>query len=262
MRKILLAALALSALVASPAMAADMRARPLPPPPAPPIPVFTWTGCYVGGHIGGLWATKNWFFNDPLFPEFHEPHGGHVAEGFLGGIQGGCDYQFGGPGGEFVIGIAADYAWANADGDHVRFFSFLDDDAKFRTEIDAVASLTGRLGWGWDRSMIYVKGGVAWERDKYHVRSLFFLDEWHASETCTGLTLGFGSEFVFTNFLTGFIEANWYFFDDEVLGFTHTNFCQCVRFDERIEEEKFVVKAGLNFRFGGWLAATPVAARY
>jgi outer membrane immunogenic protein len=260
----LLASVALTTLVAAPAIAADLR-RPPPvvrAPPPPPPPIFTWTGCYVGGHVGGLSASKEWFFNDPLFPAFHESHGDHDVSGFLAGIQGGCDYQFGGPGGGFVIGIAADFAWTNADADHVHFFRFSDDSARFRSEIDSVASVTGRLGWAWDRMLIYVKGGVAWERDKFHVRSQLFLDEWEASDTRTGFTLGVGGEFAFTPFLSAFVEANWYSFDDETLKFDHRNFCQCLHFDERIEEEKFVVKAGLNFRFGGWLAPSPVVARY
>jgi outer membrane immunogenic protein len=257
MKKVMLASLALTALVAAPAMAADMRVRKAPPPPPPPIPVFTWTGCYVGGHIGGLWASKDWFFHEPGEPEFGFSEGGHDADGFLGGIQGGCDYQFGGPGGGFVIGIAADYAWANADGEHI---SILFPEERLHSEIESVASITGRLGWAVDRFLIYVKGGVAWERDKYHVRNIFVPEsQWHAEETRTGFTLGFGGEFAFTNFLSAFVEANWYSFDDEELHFTS---CCEDPFRERIEEDKFVVKGGFNFRFGGLFGKAPVAARY
>jgi outer membrane immunogenic protein len=48
---LLIAGLAVGALIA-PAMAADM---PLKAPPPPPVPVFTWTGCYLGGSVGGIW---------------------------------------------------------------------------------------------------------------------------------------------------------------------------------------------------------------
>ena len=61
MKKIFLAAVALTALAAAPAMAADLS-RPVyraPPPPAP-VYIFSWTGCYIGGHVGGLWAQKDW----------------------------------------------------------------------------------------------------------------------------------------------------------------------------------------------------------
>ena len=41
----------------SPAIAADMRA-PVYKVPPPVVPVWSWTGCYVGGHAGGLWAEQ------------------------------------------------------------------------------------------------------------------------------------------------------------------------------------------------------------
>jgi outer membrane immunogenic protein len=272
MRKILLATLALTALAAAPAVAADMAVRKAPPPP--PIPVFSWTGCYIGGHGGGLWVSKDWHLKDhlvdhpvvdPLF--FNGPHGSHDVDGFLFGIQGGCDYQFGGPGGGFVIGIAADYAWADSDGDHVHRLAWWDGgvDARFHSEVESVASMTARLGWAVDRFLIYVKGGVAWERDKFHLRTLDLFDEWHASDTRTGVVLGFGGEFAFTNFLSAFVEANWYNFDEEEVRFHHRLVCEgCDPFHHnwRIDEEKFVVKGGLNLRFGGWGGPAPVRARY
>src|SRR5439155_20716332 len=63
MRKFLFATAALIAL-AGPATAADMR---LPVYKAAPIvPVWSWSGCYVGGHAGGLWAkSKDWIVRTP-----------------------------------------------------------------------------------------------------------------------------------------------------------------------------------------------------
>jgi outer membrane immunogenic protein len=57
MRKLLLSSVALTILMITPAIGADLRApvyrgRPL----LPPIAVFSWTGCYIGGHIGGGYA--------------------------------------------------------------------------------------------------------------------------------------------------------------------------------------------------------------
>ena len=26
----------------------------------PPVVFYNWTGCYVGGHVGGLWVKKDW----------------------------------------------------------------------------------------------------------------------------------------------------------------------------------------------------------
>ena len=54
MKNRLLASVALSALLAGSAAAADMRVKA--PPPAP---VFSWTGFYVGLNAGGAWGRSD-----------------------------------------------------------------------------------------------------------------------------------------------------------------------------------------------------------
>jgi len=46
------------------ACAADMAVKAPPPPPAP---VYRWTGCYIGGNVGGLWGrdTTTMDLSDP-----------------------------------------------------------------------------------------------------------------------------------------------------------------------------------------------------
>ena len=53
MKKLLLGA-ALLTLGVAPVFAADMavKARPM----APPVMVYNWTGCYIGGNIGGAFG--------------------------------------------------------------------------------------------------------------------------------------------------------------------------------------------------------------
>jgi outer membrane immunogenic protein len=57
MKKLLLVSTALTVLLGGSALAADLR-RPAPAytPPPPPPPVFSWTGFYIGGNLGGAWA--------------------------------------------------------------------------------------------------------------------------------------------------------------------------------------------------------------
>jgi len=114
MKKILLAGVAGIALVAgAPAHAADLRARrPQPPPPPPvvaPVPVFSWTGCYIGANIGGAWAHKDFSVNG-----FDD--GSHSASGIAGGGQIGCDYQFAS---NWLIGIQGMFDGADLTGDHI-----------------------------------------------------------------------------------------------------------------------------------------------
>jgi outer membrane immunogenic protein len=57
--------------------------------PPPPAPIYTWTGCYIGGNLGGGWAFKDW-----ANPEGSPPgdRGSFNFSGFVGGGQAGCDY--------------------------------------------------------------------------------------------------------------------------------------------------------------------------
>ena len=60
MKKFLLGTVALVALDAAPAMAADLAARPyMKAPPAVMAPIYSWTGFYIGGHVGGGWTGSN-----------------------------------------------------------------------------------------------------------------------------------------------------------------------------------------------------------
>ena len=64
MRKLVLGVVALATLVTAPAVAADLRARPAPVYKSAPItPYYSWTGCYLGGNVGGAWSYKS--FDDP-----------------------------------------------------------------------------------------------------------------------------------------------------------------------------------------------------
>ena len=82
MRKFLLGTAVLMTLV-SPAAAADMRA-PFHKVPPPAVPVWSWTGCYVGGHAGSLWARqKEWIVRTPGGDFFGQSLGGHDANSWL-----------------------------------------------------------------------------------------------------------------------------------------------------------------------------------
>jgi outer membrane immunogenic protein len=81
-------------LVVGQASAADLpRKAPayMPPPP----PAFTWTGCYIGGNVGGAWANVEVTDVPTSFTASHS------NSGFAGGGQIGCDYQMG----AWVVGI-------------------------------------------------------------------------------------------------------------------------------------------------------------
>src|ERR1700739_2272438 len=100
-------AAALASTLAGPAFAADV---PRGVPAESFAPPFSWTGCYLGGHLGGGWAQKN--ITDPVqlvqdgFLGAGSPVGvtsvATAPSGIVIGGQIGCDYQFAST---WVIGI-------------------------------------------------------------------------------------------------------------------------------------------------------------
>ena len=144
---ILLAGATVIALSGS-AGAADL-ARPAPvyaPPPPPVVAVFTWTGCYIGGNVGGIWANDDW--QDTVLGDF----GSNTASGVIGGGQIGCNYQVA----SWVFGIQADYDWTNVNSNPANTLipalvggpvAGLTDS----TQHNSLASVTGRIGYSWDR---------------------------------------------------------------------------------------------------------------
>jgi outer membrane immunogenic protein len=84
--KVLSIATFVAVTTAAPVFAADLAVKA---PLQAPAPVQLWTGCYVGGHVGGVVSqdtNTNRFGNS----------GSYSSDGFVGGGQIGCDYEFAG----------------------------------------------------------------------------------------------------------------------------------------------------------------------
>jgi len=127
-RTFLLSTVALATIAGS-AFAADLPSRRAPPvyAPPPPIPVFTWTGFYVGGQVGYEFGRSNAFAYNAatgggLAANSSSPDGviggGHIGYLFstqslpvLGSLFGGNGSAGFGTGG--VIGIEGDVDGAN-----------------------------------------------------------------------------------------------------------------------------------------------------
>ena len=243
MRTALLGAAALIVLT-GPAVSADVRA-PVYKAPPPIAPAWSWTGCYVGGNAGGLWAqAKEWIVRTPGGAFFGQSLGGHDADGWVGGVQAGCDYQFAGG---FVIGIQGDYAWTDAAGSHD---STREIGVAYHSKAKSLASVTGRAGYAWDRFLGYVRGGGAWQRNDYSASTIILGTVYAGTETRSGWTVAVGGEYAFTNVLSGFVEYSYYGYGSGRVPLTPL-LAELRPGLVDVKESTSVVRAGLNIRFGG-----------
>jgi outer membrane immunogenic protein len=193
----LVAALAFSA----PATAADIPTRG-PIYKAAPAPVFNWTGFYVGAHIGYGFGGDT------------DPSGGLDMDGIFGGAQLGYNWQFAR---NWVFGIEADISASD-----------INDNALF-TNLDYFGTVRARLGYTWDRTMLYGTGGFA-----FGDNTILGLTNSH-----TGYAVGAGLEWAFAPNWSAKVEYLYVDFSDEfygILGNAGLDF--------------HTVKFGVNYRFG------------
>ena len=224
MKKILLASVALFGFAGA-ATAADLPVRAAPPAPVfSAVPVFTWTGFYVGVNAGYGWQDSN--DGSVFVPGGTIPgvagggtivYGDDNGDGFVGGGQIGYNYQIG----SFVVGLEGDIQYADFGGDDRFDFDrdgIADDDFN---NSDWFGTVRARAGVAFDRALIYATGGFAFADD------------------ATGWTVGGGLEYAFTNNLSAKVEGLYVNLDqdDNFLGIDN-------------DAEFGVVRAGLNFRFG------------
>jgi len=243
---------AVSLVLSSSAMAADIPVLRAPAPifaaPAPILAFFTWTGCYAGGNLGGIWIQKDMSLAPPSLVSRQlgpvpvgASLGGHSADSWIGGVQGGCQYQIG----DWVLGLYGDFDFTDAPGSHSDPY-FLGNIDRSRTR--SLGSMGGRVGYAFHRFLVYGKAGAAWERDNYDIVTALVVTVATATETRRGWTAGVGAEYAFTDWLTGFIEYDYYGFGAR----TNTYVTPVGLFFANIDisERKNLFKAGFNIKFG------------
>jgi outer membrane immunogenic protein len=234
MKKFLLGTVALVAF-AAPALAADLGARTYTKAPAyAPAPIYNWTGFYIGGHVGGAFTS-----DDSIAGGTNVSSDGQ----FLGGVQGGYDYQFA-P--NWVLGVEAQYSWLGGNNSDVTFTT-LGTSYTFSDKQRGIGSVTGRLGYTWGPALLYVKGGYAFTD---YETSLFNNTAGvgvAVDSKQDGYTVGGGLEYLFAQNWSAKLEYQYFDFGNtDFLGYS-------------VKNDEHTVKAGLNYRFN-W--GGPVVAKY
>lgn len=263
-RRMLLASVAAGGLVAASnaALAADLPSRA---PPIIPVPIFTWAGFYAGVNAGGAFSSggggeSSIFVPRGTFVAFPAFNGGTVLvtnggsrSGFTGGVQAGFNWQFG----QFVAGIEADFqgisnSGGNRGGGVIVAGNFPDGFAVVgtRDRLNWFGTIRGRLGFAWDRLLVYGTGGFAYGGGDSNNNFGF---NGSNDDTRTGWSAGGGLEWAFTNNLTARIEALYTELDQNdrgIVGVTNNGTVVFLGQGNNSNNNGFtVVRAGLNFKF-------------
>jgi outer membrane immunogenic protein len=261
MKKGFVAGCVLSALMGSSALSADLAARPVYKA-APPVEVgYDWSGLYLGGHIGYGWGKTDIADHSLFGLALFVPTQKFDTKGFLGGVQGGWNYQFG----HFVLGSEVDFSWTDIKGDQssavgIDGFATITRSSKTKW----MGTATTRLGYAWDRVLVYSKLGAAWAHFDYNdnlaIPGVGSIYNSSASETRAGWTVGTGIEWAFAGNWSAKVEYDYMDFGRRTVDFAPVNIgIASVPVNLDIDQRISVVKVGINYRFGGM---GPVVAKY
>jgi outer membrane immunogenic protein len=239
-----MAGVALAALVAAPAMAADLGVRPAPAYKAPPMPVAVSnrTGCYIGIEGGGAWGRSH--HNDINGVRIAGDY--DVSGGLIGG-EIGCNYQ---PAGSvWVVGVEGDMSWVSKKGSANDVAPFITTFVS-GTKEKWLGTGRGRLGFlATPQFLIYGTGGFAVASVEANVTPTG-LATFTDTQTRWGWTAGGGAEWALTSnwsvkveYLYVRLQSQTYFATPVATGAGTI----LTRGDASLNNN--IVRAGLNFKF-------------
>jgi outer membrane immunogenic protein len=267
MNKLLLAGMALGLIAAAgSASAADMPVK-APLPPVAPAPGFNWSGFYVGGNIGYGWGNANSVVTlaVPTFPVGPVPTpipNSAKPDGIIGGAQIGYNWQ---PSGPWVLGAEADWQGSGQKGSgtlppqpSISVISVGTINTTYNANIASFGTVRGRVGYSFDRVLLYATGGLAYGEVKISGTSTdsgivvglpySATGSFSRSHMNAGWTLGGGiegafagnwswkAEYLYLDLGSLDIAASGPFTTEPI--YSHTHFTDNV------------IRAGLNYRFG------------
>ncbi len=248
LRKILLSSAALAGLTTA-SFAADLPSRKAPAAaPYVAMPIFTWTGFYVGADIGGGWANDAARNTTPV-PNLRFPYNG---SGVVGGLYAGYNYQLSNA---IVLGVEADIDATSINGS----INPTDVTNNVKDNIPWQGSLRGRLGYAINNVLLYATGGLAFGGLQMNYSDTAAPFNATTNTTQAGWTVGGGLDYAFNTNWIGRVEYRYTKFSayNDVFGAGAGVFTgQTIR--HSVSEN--AVKVGIAYKFGA--PASAVVAKY
>jgi opacity protein-like surface antigen len=221
---------------------------------APVAARYDWTGVYIGAFAGAGFGNNSWSF----------PQVGTGANPRMAGALAGGNIGYNKQYGSWVVGVEGDVAATNAKGgqgcvDGINNVGLLisqncNNDSKW------VATTTGKVGYAWDRLLVYGKAGGAWMNNKLDGScntdaALFFIGCIPTNNPTIGVqnlvttlnqfgwTIGAGFELALTTSWSAKVEYDYMNFGSKSVVLPDTTL---VNFKQDFNQ----VKVGINYHFG------------
>jgi outer membrane immunogenic protein len=208
-----IALVAVLSAMAIPALAADLPRRQGGQSFQPStLPAFTWTGFYVGLNGGAGWGKFT-----------RDARGIDGRTGFVGGATLGYNQQIG----NFVAGLEGDYNYSGIEG---RAFGLV------KGGLSSFGTVRGRLGFAFDRALVYGTGGYAFGFGNVEVLGL------KDNRTHQGYVVGGGVEYAFTQNISAKAEYLY-------MPLGKQNYFSAFGAPIQAGLNTSVVRAGVNYRF-------------
>jgi outer membrane immunogenic protein len=243
MKRILMAG-AVALVAGTQAFAADLPPPMAPPPRAPaayvPVvsPAYNWSGFYIGLNGGYGLGDSTWTGPNLVTGST----GSFSVDGAMFGATAGGNYQIG----QFVVGLEGDYDWQNIRGSQVGSgcTGAIVGPASCDTASNWLATVRGRIGYAFDRIMVYGTGGAAFTDIKASGGPL----PW-SSNFEPGWTAGGGVEGAITDNLTAKVEYLYVDFENATCA---VGSCSPFGGTPTVSLKENMVRAGLNYKFSGF----------
>jgi outer membrane immunogenic protein len=256
MKRLLLGSVGLVALIAAgSANAADVPAYGPPPPPVL-VPIYNWTGFYVGGNIGGAWRHGDNLADTLFGVNFDDGNNRGVL---IGGGQIGVNYQCFN---NFVVGVEWDFDW-NANNNNTTTILTAVGPLQATVNNRWVSTLAARFGWALDRWLLYGKAGGGWVgNDNFTITNTQIGASFNFSNTAnntpqlTGWLVGVGAEWAFAGNWSARVEYDYLGLSSRTFNGDGVIFPVNDTFSSGNRNVQMVT-FGINYRFG-W--GDPVAS--
>ena len=153
---------------------------------------------YVGAHIG---TARRYDAYTDTTTTILEPAGNvssHAEWGTVGGGQIGVNYQMT----PVVVGVEGTWSASSNTGATVKTALLPSTTVRDMSTTNWFATATVRAGYAFDRVLLFVKGGAAWQRTGYQrdvLTGVFVTDTTTTNNIQTGWTVGAGLEWVSRN---------------------------------------------------------------